>query len=352
MPILRDVAHTSVADVEDLPARDRRPLELDRAGVGRAEPDQGLGQLALTVALDAGHTEDLAGSNLEVDAVQLALAREPPDAKHRFADLDRRLLEPEQHRAADHHLGELGLAGLVRPRLPHDATPAQDGDAVGDLEDLVELVADEDDRAPRLPELPQIVEEILRLVRREHGRRLVQDEDLDASVQRLQDLHALLLADGEVFHHGSGIHPEGVRLGELDHALAGGIDVQARPALLAQDDVLGDREGVDQDEMLVDHADPQRDRVAGRGDLHLVASDEDPPAVRRVHAVQHPHERGLAGAVLSDQRMHLTRAQLEIHLVVGEHTGESLRDVIEHDEGRGPVVPRPVAVRHGSPSPA
>ena len=38
-------------------------------------------------------------------------------------------------------------------------------------------------------------EELLRLLRREHGGRLVEDEDVGAAVERLQDLDALLLAD-------------------------------------------------------------------------------------------------------------------------------------------------------------
>ena len=63
-----------------------------------------------------------------------------------LARLRRRLLDAQQHLAADHRAGErlLGRA-LARHRLDLLAAP-QDGDPVGDLEHLVQLVADEDDR--------------------------------------------------------------------------------------------------------------------------------------------------------------------------------------------------------------
>ena len=44
----------------------------------------------------------------------------------------------------------------------------------------------------------EVAEQVLRLARGEDGRRLVEDQDLDPAVQRLQDLDALLLADREV----------------------------------------------------------------------------------------------------------------------------------------------------------
>ena len=47
-------------------------------------------------------------------------------------------------------------------------------------------------------EAPHDREELVRLLRREHRGRLVEDEEVGAAVERLQDLDALLLADGDV----------------------------------------------------------------------------------------------------------------------------------------------------------
>ena len=53
----------------------------------------------------------------------------------------------------------------------------------------------EDDRAAILGEIAQEGEDLLRLSGREHGGRLIEDEDLRVAIERLQDLHPLLLAD-------------------------------------------------------------------------------------------------------------------------------------------------------------
>ena len=104
----------------------------------------------------------------------------------------------EEHLAPDHELGEL-LLGRTFPRQRLDLLAApENGHPVGDLEHLVQLVADEDDGHSFLGERAQDPEELQRLLRCEHRRRLVEDQDLGAPVERLQDLDSLLLADADV----------------------------------------------------------------------------------------------------------------------------------------------------------
>ena len=59
-------------------------------------------------------------------------------------------------------------------------------------------MADEDDRLALLGQALDDREQLLRLLRRQHGGRLVEDEDVGAAVERLQDLDPLLLADRDV----------------------------------------------------------------------------------------------------------------------------------------------------------
>ena len=79
--------------------------------------------------------------------------------------------------------------------------------------DLVQLVGDEDDGLAPRGEAADDLEELLRLLRREHCRGLVEDEDVRLAIERLQDLDALLLADGDVLdpRGGSTAEPEAVR---------------------------------------------------------------------------------------------------------------------------------------------
>ena len=51
-------------------------------------------------------------------------------------------------------------------------------------------------------------EQLVDLLRREYGRGFVQDHDIRAAVQDLEDLHALLLPDAEVSGNRIGIHAD------------------------------------------------------------------------------------------------------------------------------------------------
>ena len=118
--------------------------------------------------------------------------------EHRLARRVLGLLDPQQHVAADHQARQAALGGaLGRHRVDLLAAP-QHRHAVGDVEHLVELVRDEHDRRAVLGQRAQHLEQVLRLLRRQHGGRLVEHEHLGAAEQRAQDLHALLGADAEV----------------------------------------------------------------------------------------------------------------------------------------------------------
>ena len=73
-------------------------------------------------------------------------------------------------------------------------------------------MGDEDDRQPFARERAEDREQLTCLLGRQDGGRLVEDEDVRAAEQRLEDLDALLLADGDVLDPGIGIdgEPEGL----------------------------------------------------------------------------------------------------------------------------------------------
>src|SRR6478752_7199940 len=83
-------------------------------------------------------------------------------------------------------------------------------------------------------------------------------------------------------------------------------------------------------EFLVDDVDAKLLRRSRAGYLNLSTLVYDPPSVLRIYACQHFHERGLARAVLTEQGVHLTRAQVELPVADRMHTGESLLDTL-HD---------------------
>ncbi len=90
------------------------------------------------------------------------------------------------------------------------------------------------------------------------------------------------------------------------------------PGVERQRDVFGDRQGLEQREMLEDHADAELAGFARRWRSATgFPSQRISPAGRLQNAEQHLHQRGLACAVLSEKRVDLAWSDIEIDFVAG-----------------------------------
>ena len=96
--------------------------------------------------------------------------------------------------------------------------------------------------------------------------------------------------------------------------------------LVAEEDVLGDRETVDDIELLVHRRDAELDRGFGSRDLDRLAEPRDLALVGAVHAREHLDQRRLARAVLAEDAVHLAGQDLQVDAAQGMHAGERLRD--------------------------
>ena len=244
--------------IGEVPALPADPPRLHRADAGER-----LEQLGLAVARHAGDADDLAPPHREADALdaldpERVLDHEVRHLEHRLARPGRRLVHAQAHLAADHQLGELLGRRLGRGQRRDDLALAHDGHDVGDLADLAQLVRDEHHGLALVPEGPQDAEEVVGLLGREDGGRLVEDQEVGAPVERLQDLHALALAHAEVGDARVGVDLEVVLAAQALELGAGARQPRPEPeaALDAEHDVLQDRERLHQHEVLVHHADP------------------------------------------------------------------------------------------------
>ena len=177
------------------------------------------------------------------------------------------------------------------------------------------------------------------LLRREHGGGLVEDQELGAAVERLEDLHALPLADRrDRATRASGStsrwysRPSAASSARaLRHARA-----EPEAALDAEHDVLQHRERLHQHEVLVHHADAGGERVLRALDAHRAAAHEDLARVGLVVAVEDAHQRRLAGAVLADDAVDRPGPHGERHVAVGVDRAEALVDAAELDHRTDP----------------
>src|ERR687891_712064 len=112
-----------------------------------------------------------------------------------------------------------------------------------------------------------------------------------------------------------------------------------RAHLVAEVDVLGHGQAVDQVQLLVDGGDPAAhggDRV---GQAYFLTQPGDRSFVRLVSAGQYLDQRRLSGAVLAEEAMHLGGQDLEVDAVEGADAGKLLHDAVHLEQGHCHLVP-------------
>ena len=192
----------------------------------------------------------------------------------------------------------------------------------------MQFMSNDEDRLTVIPHVADDVEELFRLLRREHRGRLVQNEDVRAAVQHLDDLHRLLFGDGHLVGLFGGVDVKPVFGRDLRDFFGGAFEVVTLAVADAENDVLGRAEHADQFKMLVHHADFILERILRRVDDDRLAVHEDLAFVGTVDAGDHVHQRRFAGAVLAENGEHLALFEVEVHVLVGDDFGaERLGDV-------------------------
>ncbi len=303
-------------------------------------PAEHLDQGRLPVARHAGYSQDLAAGDLQAHgidrgAARIVIGQETSQFEHGLAFAERLPAGAlADHRVADHHARHRVRRQILdEPAADMGAAPQhRHGVAIG--HDLAELVADHHDREfLPLGHAAQQAQDLVGLVRRQHGGGLIEDQEVLVEVEQLQDLEFLLLARGERRNRLVERHLERHPFHERG---------ETRPFLLpvdhgrrvgpADDEVLGSGERGHQRELLVDHADAERPRVLRIAHLHLAAVHRDRAFVGLVEAHDAFHQRRLAGAVLAEQHVKLPGRNID-------------RDVIERREGAEPLG----HPRHGEP---
>jgi hypothetical protein len=294
-----------------------------------------LGELGATSADEPREAHDLAGADLEGDAT-VPVAADVLHAKHDRARRAATALE-DLAELASHHVAHDLLFGQLGGGLhEHEATIAQDGDAVRELEDLVESVADVDDGDPLRAEAAHEREESLDLLVRERGRGLVQSQDPHPRLHGAHDLDELALRRGQLVPHPP------VRQDALEAILrqltvdlgveGAAIDEGSPSGQLTGEDVLRDIHPGDDLGLLVDDADAGRPSLSRIGESQLLAVDGQRSRIGLVVTVEDLEQRGLARAVLAQEGEHLAGPDVERDIVEGLDVGEGPADTADLED--------------------
>ena len=118
------------------------------------------------------------------------------------------------------------------------------------------------------------------------GGGLVQDQQLSPVVEGLEDLGALLLANGNFRDELVKLDIEAVFFRKRLDLLSAGraVDKQALGVFVAEDDVVKDGHRLNEHKVLVHHADAQLDRLAWRFDADLLPVQKDLALCRLIEA--------------------------------------------------------------------
>jgi len=234
-----------------------------------------------------------------------------------------------------HEPGQRSRRLLTRIQRLHHPAVAQNGGRMAQLAHLLQPVGDIDDGPALLRQTAQGYEEARRLLRGEHGSRLVENDDPWIGQQATDDLHPLTLAHGQVGHQHIRIQRQAVLLRNLADACRQIPHVV--PSGHGQGDVLRHRERLEQGEVLEHHADAQLAGARRRGDGHRPAAEQDFTGIRLQRAIDDLYESGFAGAVLAQQGMDLPRPYGQGDVVIGRDLAEMLRDAAHLQQWRGRI---------------
>jgi hypothetical protein len=199
----------------------------------------------------------------------------------------------------------------------------ENGDPVGDSQDLVKFVGDEDNAEPVGSHSSEGGDQTGCLLWSEHRGRFVEDEDARAAIEGAENFDPLLFTDGELPNSGARVDLEIESFAEFGDCSLDRLGFEPGSLTCATEKhVFGDSEWFDQHEVLVDHPDSMLDRVTRRVELNGLTVNCDCSGIRAIQTSKHAHQRALPSPILSNQRVNFTNQRIELDTIVGDDPGE------------------------------
>ena len=314
LAVTRDVRNSTlrrILQVVDLGEAPARVGHQRRGPRGTIDAGEDADELALALAVEAGHADDLAPVQAEGNVRPLR-----PDAQavglqqhlvvqHLF-DLFRKCTV-RRRRLARHQAQQVLLGDVLPFEHTHIAAVSQHRRAVRDFDQFGDAVRDDDDGRALFAKLAQLGKEPLRRIEVERGRGFVEDQHIGLAQQRPADRDPLLDAEREAADQRARVYRlcgqlahQRCRCGQLRRLRQRTREQRVR----THEQVLDDGTLVGHQHLLEYRGDASRASLMRRHGC--VAQDRDLSRVGRQHAGQHLGQRALAAAVATDDGVNLT----------------------------------------------
>ena len=309
LPILGDERDAAPDRIQRRSELHRLAAEHHAARIDGHRAEDGLQHFGASRADQAGEADNLAFPHVEGRIEQPGAARDVRDREQR-RHLRAGGAPAREHRAgraAGHQLDEPGDRGLGRAPASDVAPVPEHGNPVRQLQRLFQEMGDEDDPDALLADEAQPAEQLVTFVRGQRRGGLVEENDAGGMHQRPGDLDELALRLAEALDGDQRIDVGGeqgeVRPRLLHHRRP--VEKAGPERRIVDQDVLGDAQGRQQRELLVDDDDAGFERRLRRERGHDLAVEFQPALVRLEMAAHDLHERALPGAVLAEDGVDL-----------------------------------------------
>ena len=143
----------------------------------------------------------------------------------------------------------------------------------------------------RLFQAFELFEQFFRFLGRQNRRGFVKYQNLSTPVQRFEYFELLLISYGQIPYHGVSVQIETVRLAQFLRQFRDFAFVDEKTLRHIQNEILADRQRIDEHKVLVHHTDIHFDGVHRRRKLHFLSVDEHLSGIGLFHSVNYLHQR-------------------------------------------------------------
>lgn len=305
-----------------------RPAKVTHRPTPGPQAQHTLHQLRPARPHQPGKTEDFAFAQAETGILRITGNVKMLHLKNRLALAAGVPVGIEFRHIAPHHqprhIGRLQLRGRVRGDQP---AVAQHGYAVGDFLHFRQAVRDIEHGHAFRANIADDVKQRLGFDRRQAGRRFVKNDQPMRHEQHAHDLHQLPLGDRQAADDGVGVY-HAAQFGDRPAgAVAHGtiVHYRALAQFAAKVDVLRHRQIRREQYFLMDEHNAAMFGIHRPAQRDGVAVDTDLTARGLFIARQQFHERRLAGAVLTDDGMHLAGPHVYLYVLQNLNRSERFR---------------------------